>query len=190
MLEHLDSAGRQGGRRVGRLRHADRPAQHGDGARGRSAPRSSPTRATSSPSRRSRCRASPCFIDDGIEPRHVDLRPYVLYGDRVTDRARRPDARGAAQGLAGRQLVAGRRQQGHLGAGGVADMLLSRVADALYWISRYLERAEHTARADRRPARPRPRPRAGGATAGTSTGCYDGARRRRRRAASPRARAR
>jgi uncharacterized alpha-E superfamily protein len=25
-------------------------------------------------------------------------------------------------------------------------MLLSRVADALYWISRYLERAEHTAR--------------------------------------------
>ena len=25
-------------------------------------------------------------------------------------------------------------------------MLLSRVADALYWITRYLERAEHTAR--------------------------------------------
>ena len=25
-------------------------------------------------------------------------------------------------------------------------MLLSRVADALYWMSRYLERAEHTAR--------------------------------------------
>ena len=25
-------------------------------------------------------------------------------------------------------------------------MLLSRVADALYWISRYLERAEHAAR--------------------------------------------
>jgi len=25
-------------------------------------------------------------------------------------------------------------------------MLLSRVADALYWASRYLERAEHTAR--------------------------------------------
>ena len=25
-------------------------------------------------------------------------------------------------------------------------MLLSRAADALYWISRYLERAEHTAR--------------------------------------------
>jgi uncharacterized circularly permuted ATP-grasp superfamily protein len=26
---------------------------------------------------------APCFIDDRIEPRHVDLRPYVLYGDRV-----------------------------------------------------------------------------------------------------------
>ena len=25
-----------------------------------------------------------CFIDPGIEPRHVDLRPYVLYGDTVT----------------------------------------------------------------------------------------------------------
>jgi uncharacterized circularly permuted ATP-grasp superfamily protein len=25
-----------------------------------------------------------CFMDSGIEPRHVDLRPYVLYGDRVT----------------------------------------------------------------------------------------------------------
>jgi uncharacterized circularly permuted ATP-grasp superfamily protein len=27
---------------------------------------------------------SPCFIDQRIEPRHVDLRPYVLYGDTVT----------------------------------------------------------------------------------------------------------
>ena len=27
---------------------------------------------------------SPCFIDGAIEPRHVDLRPYVLFGDRVT----------------------------------------------------------------------------------------------------------
>ena len=25
-----------------------------------------------------------CFMDSGIEPRHIDLRPYVLYGDRVT----------------------------------------------------------------------------------------------------------
>jgi uncharacterized circularly permuted ATP-grasp superfamily protein len=27
---------------------------------------------------------SPCFINDQIEPRYVDLRPYVLYGDQVT----------------------------------------------------------------------------------------------------------
>ncbi len=27
---------------------------------------------------------APCFADGGIEPRHVDLRPFVLYGDRVT----------------------------------------------------------------------------------------------------------
>ena len=25
-----------------------------------------------------------CFIDDRVEARHIDLRPYVLYGDRVT----------------------------------------------------------------------------------------------------------
>jgi len=27
---------------------------------------------------------APCFVDDRIEPRHVDLRPYVLFGDKVT----------------------------------------------------------------------------------------------------------
>jgi uncharacterized circularly permuted ATP-grasp superfamily protein len=27
---------------------------------------------------------SACFIGDRIEPRHIDLRPYVLFGDRVT----------------------------------------------------------------------------------------------------------
>ena len=25
-----------------------------------------------------------CFVGSGVEPRHVDLRPYVLYGDKVT----------------------------------------------------------------------------------------------------------
>ena len=25
----------------------------------------------------------PVFVDDGFEGRHVDLRPYILYGDRV-----------------------------------------------------------------------------------------------------------
>jgi uncharacterized circularly permuted ATP-grasp superfamily protein len=26
----------------------------------------------------------PCFCDERVEPRHVDLRPYILYGDKVT----------------------------------------------------------------------------------------------------------
>ena len=27
---------------------------------------------------------APCFVDGAIEPRHVDLRPFVLYGERIT----------------------------------------------------------------------------------------------------------
>jgi uncharacterized circularly permuted ATP-grasp superfamily protein len=27
---------------------------------------------------------APCFVEDRLEPRHVDLRPYVLFGDKVT----------------------------------------------------------------------------------------------------------
>jgi len=27
---------------------------------------------------------APCLINDKLEPRHVDLRPYILFGDRVT----------------------------------------------------------------------------------------------------------
>jgi uncharacterized circularly permuted ATP-grasp superfamily protein len=27
---------------------------------------------------------APCFIDGSVEPRHVDLRPYILYGEKVT----------------------------------------------------------------------------------------------------------
>ena len=62
-------AGGEGGRRIGRLRHADRAAQHRGRARRVPRAASRPTRATTSPSRRWRCRASPCFIDDGVEPR-------------------------------------------------------------------------------------------------------------------------
>ena len=75
--------------------------------------------------------------------------------------SRRAHARRHAQGFAGGQLVAGRRQQGHLGPGGVrhpslrrsaaiamphTKPLLSRVADAVYWLGRYIERAENVAR--------------------------------------------
>jgi uncharacterized circularly permuted ATP-grasp superfamily protein len=27
---------------------------------------------------------APCFVDGEIDPRHVDLRPFILYGDHVT----------------------------------------------------------------------------------------------------------
>ncbi|MDX2149448.1 MAG: circularly permuted type 2 ATP-grasp protein [Bryobacteraceae bacterium] len=27
---------------------------------------------------------APCFVEGGVESRHVDLRPYILYGDKVT----------------------------------------------------------------------------------------------------------
>ena len=89
--------------------------------------------------------------------RRPPRRPAALHPLRRRDprRARRADARGAAQGLAGRELLAGRRQQGHLGAGEAGRRrheranslpLLSRVADSVYWMARYIERAENVAR--------------------------------------------
>ncbi len=27
---------------------------------------------------------APCLTENGFESRHVDLRPYILYGDKVT----------------------------------------------------------------------------------------------------------
>ena len=62
---------------------------------------------------------------------------------RDPDHAGRADARGAEEGLAGGELVAGRRHQGHLGAGG---LMLGRTAQNLFWLSRYVERAENMAR--------------------------------------------
>ena len=53
-------AGREAGERIGRLRPDDRPAGERGGARQVCASRSRPTRATSSPSRRSACRACRC----------------------------------------------------------------------------------------------------------------------------------
>ena len=118
------------------------PTASEEGARARSAGRSWPSRASSSLSRRSRsagCRST--WRSCG--PAHVDLRPFVLVEPRHERRAGRADARGAPRGLARRQLLAGRRQQGHLGA---ALLMLSRVAESLYWTGRYIERAEDTSR--------------------------------------------
>ena len=53
ILANLRQAGRQGRRRLGRLRDADRPGLDGRAARGVRAARSRPTRGATSPSRRS-----------------------------------------------------------------------------------------------------------------------------------------
>ena len=59
---------------------------------------------------------APCLIDGDIEPRHVDLRPYILlYGEKVTIVPGGLTRVALRRGLAGRQLVAGRRAQGHVG---------------------------------------------------------------------------
>eukprot|EP00952_Eustigmatos_sp_NYUAD-ZCMA_P000291 848-Eustigmatos_ZCMA.PRE.1 len=50
--------------------------------------------------------------------------------------------------LPGGQFLARRGHQGHLGTGRLRpeDNMLSRTADHLFWMSRYTERAENTAR--------------------------------------------
>ena len=59
----------------------------------------------------------PTFVEQGVAPRHIDLRPFVLSGQGRGDGARRPHARGAEGGLAGGQFLAGRRDEGHVGGG-------------------------------------------------------------------------
>ena len=147
----------------------------------RVAARSRPTPATGWPSR------SSTLVDraDAVRRRHraPPRRPAAVHPHR---RARSYVTAGGLtrvalrEGLARRELVAGRRQQGHLDRGGRSlrqppgppslVMLLSRVAENLYWAARYLERAEDTARivrelhrGDRRPARCRCRRRLGAA---------------------------
>ena len=137
-------AGREGGRRVGRIRHADRPAQHGRRARrvpaedsGRAAQLHRAAHAVVVAGRRA-------SLAKASRRRHVDLRPYVLYGDKVSI---------VPGGLTRVALRKGSLVVNSSQGGGSKDtwvledlMLLSRAADALYWLSRYLERAEHSAR--------------------------------------------
>jgi hypothetical protein len=109
--------------------------------------------------------ACPTIVDGGFEGRHVDLRPYILYG-RESSCCRRSDARRAQEGIAGRQFSQGggskdtwvlagdprvdtdrpsRYGDGHH-APGAAVVMLSRVAESIYWMTRYIERAENVAR--------------------------------------------
>ena len=87
-------AGGEADERIGRLRHDDRSA--GSSARSgqkcaeqiRANPRNYIAQPTLTLSR------VPVLTDDGLEGRHVDLRPYILYGERHLRAARRADARG------------------------------------------------------------------------------------------------
>ena len=65
---------------------------------------------------------------------------------RYLGAARRIDARGTQGRFAHRQLFAGRRHQGYLGPGRRSMRLLSRNAEGLFWLARYLERAASLAR--------------------------------------------
>ena len=160
VLEHLDQAGGEGGQRIGRLRHAGGAALHrrssatSSRAKIQANPRNYIAQPTLALSR------VPTIVDDHFEGRHVDLRPYVLYGKEIYVLPGGLTRVAMKQGLAGGQLVAGRRQQGHLGAGAATarrrrsaaiamphtSPLLSRVADSVYWMGRYIERAENVAR--------------------------------------------
>ena len=87
----------------------------------------------------------PTFVESGH--RAAPRRSAALRAQRQghPHRAGRADPRRPARRLAGGQFEPGRRHQGHLGAGKLARML-SRTADSLFWLARYMERAENIAR--------------------------------------------
>ena len=133
----------------------------------------------------------PTLTPEGLEPRHVDLRPFAINdGDDVWVLPGGLTRVALAARPAHRQLVARRRLEGHVGArrrapsrpgrdprvprrvrrvrrraavrsprglrsrptadaaatAGVAGVMLSRIAESLFWIGRYVERADNTAR--------------------------------------------
>ena len=72
----------------------------------------------------------PTVCADGtLAPRHVDLRPFAVFGERIDIVPGGLDARRARRGLADRQLLARRRLEGHLGAGGRRHRRPRRAAD-------------------------------------------------------------
>ena len=89
----------------------------------------------------------PTWVDGKFEPRRIDLRPFILYGD--------DDSRAARAGSRAWRCVPGSYVVNSSQGGGSKDtwvlaprgaLMLSRVADALYWMGRYLERAENITR--------------------------------------------
>ena len=107
--------GRQADQRIGRLRNPDGTA--GDSPSERAAYvdliQANPRNYIAQPMLQ--LSTVPTLIGDELKPRHVDLRPFVLCGKEIYVDAGRIDARGTPRGIDGRQLVAGRWQQGYLG---------------------------------------------------------------------------
>ncbi len=101
----------------------------------------------------------PTFVETGCGA--TPHRPAALraVGQGRRHGARRAHPRGAERGLAGGEFVAGRRDQGYVGGwmgtrspatSNVAEpritTMLSRTASNLFWMARYVERGENTAR--------------------------------------------
>ena len=64
----------------------------------------------------------PTIIDGHLEGRHVDLRPYILYGETDLCAAGWLDSRRTAKRLPGGQFISGRWQQGYVGdRGGLTE---------------------------------------------------------------------
>ena len=107
-------AGGQASRRIRRLRHPDRAARGSQGAGGLPAQAARGSRQLHQPARRTVVR-----VPHGHAQWHraAARGPASLCRHRPLDlgAAGRVDSRGAAQGVAGRQLVAGRRFEGYLG---------------------------------------------------------------------------
>ena len=81
VLDNLRELVAQAGQRERRLRHPHRQPGHRRPARRRRSRRSRPTPATGWPSRSSQLSTAPTLCGDAVEPRHVDLRPFILTGE-------------------------------------------------------------------------------------------------------------
>ncbi len=84
VLAHLRGTGGEGSAGLGRLRHAGRPRGKHRGNRRLPRAHTGAHPPRSSPNRRSRLSTCPTYVQSGIAPRHVDLRPYVLSGKTVS----------------------------------------------------------------------------------------------------------
>ena len=89
--------------------------------------------------------ACPTFVESGVAPRHIDLRPFVLSG-KGAHGSGRLDSRRPARRVPGGQFVPGWWHQGHMGAGGLRKKHAEPNCRSSFWMARYMERAENLAR--------------------------------------------